>query len=124
MRRFAEKWLKADSQRPPIGWALVAYALAYPAFNAAQTDSVSRIPTFDLPCPATILTGGLLLLASPRSRALAVVTVIWSAIGGSAAFLLGVSADYALPVTGIALAVFELQRPPWRIDRATLTSRG
>ena len=57
MRRFAEKWLKADSQRPPIGWALVAYALAYPAFNAAQTDSVSRIPTFDLPCPATILTG-------------------------------------------------------------------
>lgn len=30
-------------------------------------------------------------------------------IGGSAAFLLGVSADYALPVAGVALTVFVLQ---------------
>ena len=45
-----------------------------------------------------------------RLRILAIVPVIWSAISGSAAFLLGVSADYALPLTGIALAVFELQQ--------------
>jgi hypothetical protein len=35
----------------------------------------------------------------------------WSVIGGSAALLLGVSADYALPVAGAALAVFELSGP-------------
>ena len=94
----------------PIAWTLVAYALIYPAINAVQHDSLLRIPTFGLPCPTTILTGGLLLLASPRSRALAVVPLIWSVIGGSAAVLLGVSADYALPVTGVALAVFVLRK--------------
>jgi len=40
-----------------------------------------------------------------------IVPIIWSAIGGSAAFLLGVSADYALPVAGAALAVFAWQKP-------------
>jgi len=34
----------------------------------------------------------------------------WSAIGGSAAFLLGVHADVALPVAGIALAIFSVRR--------------
>ena len=39
----------------------------------------------------------------------AYVPIVWSVIGGSAAFLLGVSADYVLPVAGAALAVFEWQ---------------
>ncbi|MEQ1908341.1 MAG: DUF6064 family protein [Vicinamibacterales bacterium] len=94
----------------PIAWILVGYALLYPAINAVQHASVVRIPTFGLPCPTTILTGGLLMLAAPRLRSLAIVPVVWSAIGGSAALLLGVSADYALPVTGVVLAVFELQK--------------
>jgi Family of unknown function (DUF6064) len=94
----------------PIGWILVAYALAYPAINAVQHHSILRIPTFGLPCPTTILTGGLLLIASPRSRMLTIVPMIWSVIGGSAAILLGVTADLALSITGVALAVFELQR--------------
>ena len=94
----------------PIAWTLIWYALLYPAINAMQHGSVVRIPTFGLPCPTTIFTGGLLLLAAPRLRILAIVPVIWSAIGGSAALLLGVSADYVLPVTGIALTVFELQK--------------
>ena len=36
--------------------------------------------------------------------------VIWSAIGGFAAFLLGVSADVVLPIAGIALATFSVRR--------------
>jgi len=36
--------------------------------------------------------------------------VIWSAIGGSATFLLGVHADVALPIAGMALAIFSLRR--------------
>ena len=92
----------------PIGWLLVVYALLYPAINALEHGSILKIPTFGLPCPTTIFTAGLLLLAAPRSGTLAIVPIIWSVVGGSAAFLLGVSADYALPVAGAALAVFEL----------------
>ena len=94
----------------PIAWVLVGYALVYPAINAIQHSTVMRIPTFGLPCPTTIFTGGMLLLASPRSRILTIVPVVWSAIGGSAAVLLGVSADYALPATGVALVVFEIHQ--------------
>jgi hypothetical protein len=93
----------------PLAWALVAYSLVYPAINAAQHLSVSRIPTFGVPCPTTIFTSGMLMLASPRSWRLSIVPVSWSLIGGSAAFLLGVGADYALPVAGIALAIFSAQ---------------
>jgi hypothetical protein len=58
-----------------------------------------------------IFTAGVLMLATPRSWRLSVIPVIWSVIGGSAASLLGVRADYALPIAGIALAIFSLQRP-------------
>ena len=93
-----------------IGWFLIVYALLYPVINVVEHGSVLNIPTFGLPCPTTIFTVGLLLLATPRSTAVAIVPIIWSAIGGSAAFLLGVSADYALPIAGAALAIFEWQK--------------
>ena len=98
----------------PVAWGLVAYSLVYPAINAAQHLSVSRIPTFGVPCPTMIFTAGMLMLATPRSWRLSFVPVLWSVIGGSAAFLLGVHADYALPIAGIAVAIFSTQRS---IDR-------
>jgi hypothetical protein len=52
----------------------------------------------------------LCILATSQSWSLATVPVIWSAIGGSAAFLLGVHADVALPIAGLALAIFSAQR--------------
>jgi hypothetical protein len=94
----------------PVAWGLVAYSLVYPAINAAQHLSVSRIPIFGVTCPTMIFTAGLLKLAKRRSRRLSLVPVIWSLIGGSAAFLLGVRADYGLPIAGIALAIFSTQR--------------
>ena len=94
----------------PVAWLFVAYSLVYPAINAVQHLSVSRIPTFGVPCPTTIFTAGVLMLAAPRSWRLSIVPVIWSLIGGSAAFLLDVRADYALPIAGIALAIFSMQR--------------
>jgi hypothetical protein len=93
-----------------VGWALIGYSLVYPAINVAQHATLSRIPTFGVPCPTTILTVGLLLLATPRSWALSIIPIIWSAIGGSAAFLLGVRADYALPIAGLLLAASAFQR--------------
>lgn len=99
--RFAAE----SSAWAPIAWVLIGYSLVYPAINAAQHHTFSRIPIFGVPCPTTILTAGLLMLATPRSWALSLVPIVWSAIGGSAASLLGVRADYALPVAGVALVL-------------------
>ena len=93
----------------PLAWILIVYSLAYPVINAIDHQSGWRIPAFGVPCPTTMLTAGLLLLASPRLWSLLAVPVVWSAIGGSAAPLLGVRADYALPVAGLALVIFLLQ---------------
>ena len=49
------------------------------------------------------------MLTAPRIL-MAIIPVTWSMIAGSAAFVLGVSADYALPVAGAALAAFSLRR--------------
>lgn len=89
-----------------VAWLFVAYSLVYPAINAVEHLSVWRIPTFGVPCPTTIFTAGLLMLAAPASWRLSIIPMIWSVIGGSAAFLLGVRADYVLPIAGLALAVF------------------
>lgn len=89
----------------PLAWGLIAYSLAYPVINVIDHRSLLRTPTFGLPCPTTIFTAGVLMLATPRRWSLAVVPVLWSAIGGSAAFLLGVYADLVLPIAGIALAI-------------------
>jgi hypothetical protein len=37
--------------------------------------------------------------------------MMWSAIGGSAALLLEVRADVALPIAGMALVIFSVWRP-------------
>ena len=94
----------------PIAWFLVVYALLYPGINVVEHGSILKIPTFGVPCPTTIFTAGLLLLATPRTKVFAIVPIVWSAIGGSAAFLLGVSADYVLLLAGASLTLFELQK--------------
>ncbi|HEU4927443.1 MAG TPA: DUF6064 family protein [Vicinamibacterales bacterium] len=93
----------------PLAWGLVGYSLAYPMINAVVYRSGWRIPAFGVPCPTTILTIGLLLLAMPRSWSLSAVPVLWSAIGASAAPLLGVRADYALALAGVVLVVVLLK---------------
>jgi hypothetical protein len=66
---------------------------------------------FGVPCPTTIFTAGILMLARPRIWPLSVIPVLWSAIGGSAAFLFGVAADLVLPIAGLALIVYTAARP-------------
>jgi hypothetical protein len=94
----------------PLAWGLIVYSLVYPAINAVDHLSLLRIPTFGVPCPTTIFTVGVLMLATPRCWSLSSLPVIWSAVGGSATVLLGVHADVALPIAGIALAIFMVQR--------------
>lgn len=108
--RGSPRFATRQSPWAPVAWVLIAYSLVYPAINAAQHFTFLRIPTFGVPCPTTILTVGLLILAMPRSWFLSIIPIIWSAIGGSAAFLLGVRADYALPIAGLVLAVRTFRR--------------
>jgi uncharacterized protein DUF6064 len=58
-----------------------------------------------LSCPTTILTIGLLMAARPMPVVTAIIPIIWSLIGGSAAILFGVSADLMLLVAGAGLFV-------------------
>jgi hypothetical protein len=56
------------------------------------------------PCPLTIFTFGLLLLTiAPVSRWVLVIPFLWSFIGGSAAFALGIAQDWLLLISGIAV---------------------
>jgi hypothetical protein len=89
-----------------LGWLLVAYAsIAYPLLGLWLGHPVSEIPMFGItPCPVTIFTFGLLLLTTaPVTRWVLVIPLIWSLIGGSAAFLLGVPQDWLLLVSGFAV---------------------
>jgi Family of unknown function (DUF6064) len=90
------------------GWSLLAYALAYPAFNWALGYRYPRIPTFGIPCPSMILTAGLLLMTTGKNRLLIIAPVLWSVIGGSAAFLLEIRADLPMIPAGVALVLYAL----------------
>lgn len=89
-----------------LGWALVGYAaVLYPLLGLGLGHPPAEIPMFGVtPCPVTIFTFGLLLLTSaPVSRWVFVVPFLWSLIGGSAAFLLGVPQDWLLLVSGASV---------------------
>jgi len=88
-----------------FGYGLIAYGLLYPVIALVGDHSYPRAPTFGVPCPTVIVTAGFLMLARDSiPPLLIIVPVLWAAIGGSAAFLLDVRADVALPVAGFALA--------------------
>lgn len=88
-----------------LGWGLLGYAaLAYPLLGLAAGLRYPAMPMFGVtPCPLTIFTFGLFLLAaSPVPRRLFVIPLLWSLVGGSAAFLLDVPQDWLLLFSGVA----------------------
>lgn len=80
------------------GLALVAYALVgYPLVGALAGQRFPAMPTFGLPCPTTIFTLGLLILARrPVPVGVFIVPLAWSFVGSTAAFQLGVVEDMGL----------------------------
>lgn len=90
-----------------VGFALVLYALVYPLLGILSGLKYPALPTFGVPCPTTILTAGLLLLAPRKeARILGGIPVLWAGIGGSAAFVLGVRADLVLLLAGVLLLAY------------------
>ena len=81
------------------GWTLVIYAaLLYPVLGIVSGHRYPALPMFGItPCPVTLFTLGVLLLARPPvPRRLLVIPILWTLVGGSAAFLLTVVQDWPL----------------------------
>jgi hypothetical protein len=94
--------------RTAVAFAAIAYALAgYPLLGYLLGHVYPAAPVFGVaPCPTTIFTLGVLLLARPAAPAwLFAIPIAWSAIGGSAAFALGVREDFGLAAAGLAAGV-------------------
>jgi hypothetical protein len=102
------------SRRPTawLGWALVMYAaVLYPLLGMWTGHRYPEIPMFGItPCPVAIFTFGLLLLTTaPVSRWLLVIPLFWSLVGGSAAILLGITQDWLLLISAIAVLAIVLR---------------
>lgn len=97
-----------------LGLAMIGFALVgYPALGAAIGHRYPAAPTFGLPCPTTIFTVGLLLMAAPPlPRMLVVAPLAWAVIGSSAAFALGVTQDLGLVVAAAAGVCLLRRRSP------------
>ena len=91
-----------------IGLSLILYALLiYEVIGYASGHGLMKGPLFGVaPCPTTIFTIGVLLLASGGWVIwLAIIPIMWSVIGSSAAGLLGVPEDFGLAVAAGALLI-------------------
>jgi hypothetical protein len=112
-RRRLEFELRLNA-RTAVGVSLVVFSLAiYPAWAIFAGHTYPSLPTFGLPCPTTIFTIGLLALTvAPCPRSAFVVPVLWSLVGGQAAFILGVPQDLGLLVAGIAGIVLAFRSTP------------
>lgn len=97
-----------------LGWGLVIYALAvYPVIGMAFGHRYPEMPMFGItPCPVTIFSFGVLLLVRPGVPWwVLVIPLVWSLIGGSAAFLLQVPQDWLLLLSGVIAVPMLLHRP-------------
>jgi hypothetical protein len=95
-------------------WVMILYALAiYPLLNAALGHNYPQAPSFGLtPCPLVIFTFGILGLSRDRAPwLLFAAPLVWSLIGGSAAFLLSVEPDWALPISALAALALNASKP-------------
>lgn len=92
--------------------AILLYAfIGYPVIGALAGDSYPWSPTFGLPCPTTIFTLGMLLLARPPvPKGVWVVPLAWSAIGSSAAVKLGIAQDFGLLATALVVGTLLMRR--------------
>lgn len=85
--RFVAGW----SARKGGGLALAVFALAgYPLVGILFGHVYPAAPSFGLPCPTTLFTFGVLLMAAPGfPRVLVLAPLTWAIIGSSAALSLG-----------------------------------
>jgi len=85
------------------GWLFILYAMViYPLIGYILGHAYPQSPVFGVaPCPVTIFTFGLLLMADKIKKRLVIIPFIWSIIGFFAAISLGIREDLGLLLAGI-----------------------
>lgn len=107
---FAVKASPFSFHRNIVGFfsaVLLSYALIiYPLLGYFEDHAYPYSPTFGLPCPTTIFTLAIFLLSEKRMPwYIIVIPLLWTVIGFSAAFTLGIYEDTALIISGLLFAV-------------------
>jgi hypothetical protein len=79
-------------------------AVVYPIIGHSLGHGWPHSPSFGItPCPGTIFTFGVLLLATRRvPKYLLVLPLLWSLVGFNAAIFMGITEDVGLLVAGVA----------------------
>lgn len=102
-------FLRSNGLAGAVGWTAVAYAVViYPILGFALGHGWPEAPLLGMaPCPTTIATFGLLLLATPPiPHRLLAVPFIWALLAPPAAMGRGVYEDAGLLLAGVlALAI-------------------
>jgi hypothetical protein len=107
------RFSRGRGPRAWLGWALIVYsALIYPLIGFAG-HGYPTMPMFGItPCPVTLFSLGLLMLAQqPVPRRLLVIPLVWALVGGSAAFLLAVPQDWPLLASGLLVVPWLWRHP-------------
>lgn len=85
-----------------VGIVLMLFGtLIYPLVGRSFGHFFPSSPTFGLPCPTTVFTLGVLLLAVRPPRHIVIIPFLWSLVGFMAAVSFGVKEDMLLPIAGI-----------------------
>lgn len=94
------------------GIILIVFALLiYPLLGYWWGHIYPSSPTFGLPCPTTIFTFGILLFSVSKIPLwVIVIPFLWSVLGFSAAFSLGIKEDTGLLIAGLLSIVMILYR--------------
>jgi len=117
--RFDLRFTRTHGLRAWLGWLLIAYsALIHPLIGFAG-NGYPAMPMFGItPCPVTLFSLGVLLLAQqPVPRRLLLIPLVWALVGGSAAFLLAVPQDWLLIASGLLVV-------PWLWQRTSVPVRA
>jgi Family of unknown function (DUF6064) len=87
--------------------AMIYAMLIYPVLGIVAGHGLMAGPMFGVaPCPTTIFTIGMLMLARGRwVKWLAIIPLLWSLVGLAAALQLGIPEDFGLPVAGLFLLI-------------------
>jgi hypothetical protein len=102
-----------------IGATLAIYStLLYPLIGTWTGHQYPALPMFGItPCPVTLFTLGMLLLTTSRIPILLlVVPLIWSLIGGSAAYILSIAQDWVLLLSGVVVVPLLVLRDRRRVQ--------
>lgn len=111
-----------------IGLGIVAWSMVgYPLAGAFLGHGYPSGPVFALtPCPLLLFTFGMLLMADRMPKYLVSVPIMWTVVGTTAAFKLGIFEDLTLALSAITFLVVRAtsarENRPSRTSRLTTSS--